>query len=210
MPTPYQPGTWTKPKGVAQGQMQALNGTAVEAIRAHLKARGRPRDVALFEVAIATMLRGSDLVRLRVRDVTDDVGAVRDSFPVVQGKVSGGKAHTVVVYLPEPSRLALADLVSAEALGADDYLFRGKGRKAHLSTCQLRLLIKDWCRAVGLNPRVHSNHSLRRTKASALYKQTRDLELVRQALGHAYLSSTQAYLSVHADEVRAACLSLRL
>lgn len=205
-----RPTTWTKPKGVAQGQMKALDAASIASIRGHLANHGSQRDRALFALALDSMLRGHDLVRLRVRDVVDHLGAVRESFPVVQGKISAGKAHTVLCYLTAPTRDAVAALIAAENKSPDAYLFTGRGRSHPLSTCQVRLLLKGWCEAVGLDPTVHSNHSLRRTKAAALYKQSHDLELVRQALGHAYLSSTQSYLSVGSDEVRAACLNLSL
>lgn len=79
-----------------------------------------------------------------------------------------------------------------------------------MTTAQVRNLLKGWVEAVGLDPSAHSAHSLRRTKASALYRATRDLELVRKALGHAYLSSTQHYLSVGQDEVANACLGMSM
>ena len=79
-----------------------------------------------------------------------------------------------------------------------------------MSTAQVRNLLKGWVEVVGLDRSAHSAHSLRRTKASALYRATRDLELVRKALGHAYLSSTQHYLSVGQDEVANACLGMSM
>ena len=197
-------------KGQAQGQMQALGPGHVQAIRDHLASNGGPRDRALFAMGLDGMLRGSDLCRLRVSDALDHTGEVRESFRVVQGKISGGKAHTVMVYLTPTTRQLVAALIAHEGKIGNAYLFTGKGRTRPLSTDQLRILVKCWATAVGLDPDTHANHSLRRTKAAALYKATKDIELVRQALGHAYVSSTQAYLSVGADKVRAACLSVKL
>jgi integrase len=197
-------------KGQAQGQMQALNPGDVQAIREHLAANASPRDRALFALGLDCMLRGGDLCRLRVAHLVDHGGGVRESFTVVQGKISGGKAHTVTVYLTLATRELVAALIARQGKSGNDYLFTGKGRNEPLSTDQLRILVKSWVAAVGLDPNTHANHTLRRTKATALYKATRDIELVRRALGHAYVSSTQAYLSVGSDEVRAACLSLKL
>lgn len=195
-------------RGVAQGQKAGLEPSKVAAIKAHLVAHGSPRDRALFALAIDSMLRGCDLVRLRVRDVLDGFGAVRTSIAVVQAKISSGKAHSVECYLTDATRTAVAEHVRGMSLDAP--LFCGQGRKLALSTQQIRLLLKSWCDHVGLDAGDHSAHSLRRTKAALLYAQTKDLELVRQALGHAYLSSTQAYLSVHRDQVRGACLGMTL
>jgi len=195
-------------KSIAQGQKVAIAPEHVAAIKLYLEAHGSTRDRCLFAVAVDSMLRGCDLVRLRASDVVDGNGNVRGSFPVVQGKVSSGQAKPVVCYLTPSTRTAVA----AHVLGKhrSEPLFTGKGRQRPMSTAQLRNLLKDWVEAVGLDRSVHSAHSLRRTKASALYRATRDLELVRKALGHAYLSSTQYYLAVGQDEVANACLSMSM
>jgi len=182
-------------KGQAQGQMQALDSAHMKAIRNYLATNGSPRDRALFAVGLDSMLRGGDLCRLRVADVIDHCGNVRESITVVQGKISSGKPHSVVVYLTAETRELVSTLIASETKSGAAYLFTGKGRTTHLSTDQLRILVKSWVAAVGLDPGTHANHTLRRTKATALYRTTKDIELVRRALGHAYLSSTQAYLS---------------
>jgi site-specific recombinase XerD len=91
-----------------------------------------------------------------------------------------------------------------------DWLFTGKGRTTPLTPQQLRKLVKGWCAEVGLDPARHACHSTRRSKASLLYAQTRDLELVRQALGQSHVTSTQAYLAVGQEHVEAACRELEL
>lgn len=195
-------------RGVAQGKKAGLAPDMVAAIKAHLAQQGSARDRALFALAIDSMLRGCDLVRLRVRDVVDSFGSVRTSIAVVQSKISSGKAQSVECYLTDSTRGLVAVHVRGMALDAP--LFRGQGRTRAISTQQIRLLLKSWCKSVGLDADQHSAHSLRRTKAALLYSNTKDLELVRQALGHAYLTSTQAYLSVGRDQVRDTCLSMKL
>lgn len=195
-------------KGTAQGQKAGLEPSKVAAIKAHLLANGSARDRALFALAIDSMLRGCDLVRLRVRDVLDSFGAVRTSLSVVQGKVSAGKAHTVECHLTDGTRTLVAQHV--HGLPLDALLFRGQGRAHSLSTKQVRRMLKAWCEIVGLDPAAHSAHTLRRTKASLLYRETKDLELVRIALGHSHLTSTQAYLAVGREHVRDTCLSMSL
>jgi integrase len=197
-------------KGVALGQQAALDAAHITAVRSHLAANGSPRDRALFALGLDTMLRGCDLTRLRVGDVLDHAGQVRESFAVVQGKISAAQAKPVVVYLTPATRVLVAVHVAHEGKPRDAYLFTGKGRNRPLSTDMLRILVKSWCAAVGLDPGDHANHTLRRTKASALYAATRDLELTRQALGHSDIRSTQRYLSVGQEAVKSACLALNL
>ena len=197
-----------KKKGIAQGQKAAIAPEHVVAIKAYLGAHGSARDRCLFAVALDSMLRGSDLVLLRVGDVLDSTGNVRESFSVVQGKVSSGQAKPVVCYLTPTTRSAVA--VHVQGKDRTEPLFTGKGRQRSMSTAQVRNLLKVWVEAVGLDRAAYSAHSLRRTKASALYRVTRDLELVRKALGHAYLTSTQHYLAVGQDEVASACLGMSM
>ncbi|MBX9844564.1 MAG: tyrosine-type recombinase/integrase [Xanthobacteraceae bacterium] len=195
-------------KGIAQGKKAAIAPENIAAIRAYLETHGSARDRALFALGVDSMLRGCDLLRLRTKDVLASDGSVRETLSVVQSKISAGKACTVTCYLTPATRALVAAHVAGRDLDAP--LFCGQGRSYALSKAQLRLLLKAWVAAVGLDPSAHSNHSLRRTKASALYKTTKDLELVRQALGHSHITSTQAYLGVGSDQVRSACLGLDL
>lgn len=93
-------------KGVAQGQKAAIAPEHVAAIKLHLDIRGSTRDRCLFAVAVDSMLRGCDLVRLRVGDVMDGNGNIRESFSVVQGKVPAGKLSpsSVTSRLPREPR----------------------------------------------------------------------------------------------------------
>lgn len=186
----------TKPRG----QMQPFSRDDVSAIRQKLAARGTRRDLALFEVAVSTLLRGSDLVRLRVSDVTNARGELADTVSVRQKKT--GKAVTVP--LSQTATTALAALIAEQGLTGDAYLFTSQsnsGKGLPLSTTAFRVLAKGWADLAGYtDTRRFSGHSLRRTRAAIIYRETRDIAACSKLLGHSSVAHTAAYLNVGAEE----------
>ena len=154
-------------------------------IRAKLTAKTSTRDLALFETAISTLLRASDLVALRVVDVAGVSGGIAEVVTLKQKKT--GKAHTAP--LTASSRTALAAHIAAHKLGPDAYLFTnasnsGLGRP--LSTTAFRVLAKAWADLAGYtNVKRFSGHSLRRTRAAIIYGESRDIVACSRLLGHA-------------------------
>ncbi|HYW77063.1 MAG TPA: tyrosine-type recombinase/integrase, partial [Gammaproteobacteria bacterium] len=71
---------------------------------------------------------------------------------------------------------------------------------AHLSTRQYARIVKDWVAAIGLDPAEYGTHSLRRTKATLIYRKTKNLRAVQLLLGHTKLESTVRYLGVEVDD----------
>nr|WP_304528928.1 tyrosine-type recombinase/integrase [Oceanicoccus sp. KOV_DT_Chl] len=53
---------------------------------------------------------------------------------------------------------------------------------------------------IGLDPSIYGTHSMRRTKATLIYKQTKNLRAVQLLLGHTKLESTVRYLGVEVDD----------
>jgi site-specific recombinase XerC len=136
-------GYW---KGWPKGQKAALSPKAIAAIRAHLVARtGRlaVRDRALFALAIDSMLRGVDLVALRVGDVVASHGSVCATLISNQRKTAKGACRPVACYLSRRTQ----ELLGQQVAGIDPSasLFTGQGRTSPISTQQLRKLVKRWC-----------------------------------------------------------------
>ncbi len=107
--------------------------------------------------------------------------------------------------LSERTRDAVAALIEGEAKYGDDFLFtrRGQPHGAHISEVALRLLVKQWAEIAERDPAKYSGHSLRRTKAVLVYRETNNAELVRQTLRHTSLAHTVAYLGVKGEDVSA-------
>ena len=173
----------------------------LQLIRASLKAAGEYRDLALLNLGVDTMLRASDLVRTKVSTVRTHTGQVVDAFQVRQKKTRA----PVSLGITERTRQSIAALIEREGKWSDDYLFTaaGKPHGGHLSEQMLRILVKKWAILAHLDPTRHSGHSLRRTKAVLIYRETLNPELVRQMLGHRSLAHTVAYLGVRGDDVSA-------
>ena len=183
-------------KGKLVGQKAPFKLKEIWAIRVRLQLYERIRDLALFNLAIDSKLRACDLVRLRVRDVShgDRVGA---RAIVMQQKTQ----RPVQFELTEQTRQAVTDWVRRAGLRSDDYLFPSRVHESpHLSTRQYARIVDGWVRDIGLEPAAYGTHTLRRTKASLIYRRTKNLRAVQLLLGHTKLESTVRYLGIEVDD----------
>jgi integrase len=88
-------------------------------------------------------------------------------------------------------------------LAPSDYLFRGRGHDRHLTTRQYPRLLAEWLSMIGLDPALFGTHSLRRTKATLIYRKTGNLRAVQLLLGHTKIESTVRYLGIEVDDALA-------
>jgi integrase len=179
------------------GPKPPLKPKHIWAIRTRLQHEGRTRDLAMFNVAIDSKLRGCDLVRLRVADV--HLGdSIRLRTTIIQQKTG----RPVPFELTEPTREALALWLSLRGSRSnDDWLFPSRSRRGnHLTTRQYGRLLDDWVPLIGLDPAAYGTHSLRRTKVALLYKRTGNLRACQLLLGHTKLESTVRYLGIEVDD----------
>lgn len=186
-------------KGKCVGQKKPLTPDQVQQIKTRLEVSVNTRDLVLFATAFDTMLRAVDLLSLTVDDVRTIDGEIRETFSIRQQKTGKGNLVSLTPY----TRKALKAWIAESEKGGGDYLFTAiwKGRVTPLSTDQYRNLIKGWVRSIGLDPRDYSSHSLRRTKASWVYKESRhDIKAVQHLLGHKSIASTASYLGVEREE----------
>ena len=168
----------------------------VWAIRARLQFENRVRDLALFDVAIDSKLRGCDVVALRITDVVSG-GMPRRRSIVLQQK-TGRPVH---FELTDQTRQSIARWLDRRPSYGEEWLFPSRmwqGR--HLSTRQYARLVKRWVQMIQLEPSGYGTHSLRRTKVSLLYKKTGNLRACQLLLGHTKLESTVRYLGVELDD----------
>jgi integrase len=86
----------------------------------------------------------------------------------------------------------------------DDYGFPSRNNKtSHLSTRQYARLIDEWVSTVGFRKEDYGTHSLRRTKASIIYKATGNLRAIQLLLGHTKIENTVRYLGVDVEDALA-------
>ena len=150
----------------------------------------------MFNLAIDSKLRGCDLVSLRVRDVTQG-GQVLSRAMVVQSKTQ----RPVQFELTEPTRTAVEQWIEKAGLAPEEFLFPSRLRDSpHVSTRQYARIVKHWVTSAGLDPAAYGTHSMRRTKATLIYKRTKNLRAVQLLLGHSKLESTVRYLGIEVDD----------
>jgi integrase len=161
------------------GPKRALKQKEVWAIRFWLEQEGRVRDRALFDVAVDSKLRGCDLVRLKIGDLVSG-NDVRCRALVIQRKTG----RPVQFEILEPARTSLLKWLERRGGTVEDYAFPSRvDHSQHLSTRQYGRLVDEWVTAIGLKADDFGTHSLRRTKAAMIYKQTGNLRAVRSCSG---------------------------
>jgi integrase len=178
------------------GPKPPLQAKHVWAIRSHLQIAGKTRDLAVFNLAIDSKLRGCDVVALTVADVAPH-GYALDRATVRQRKTG----RPVKFELTEQTRKSVDAYLRTSRKTSGDVLFDGRGHDARpLSTRQYARLVSDWVARAGLDPVLFGTHSLRRTKATLIYRRTGNLRAVQLLLGHAKIESTVRYLGVEVDD----------
>jgi integrase len=183
-------------KGKLVGQKSPLRLKDIWAIRIRLQLAQRTRELALFNLAVDSKLRSCDLVRLRVRDVTHGERATSRAM-VMQQKTR----RPVQFEITEQTREAVATWVAHTRLRSEDFMFPSRLRASpHLSTRQYARIVQSWVREIGLDPAAYGTHTLRRTKASLIYRRTKNLRAVQLLLGHTKLESTVRYLGIEVDD----------
>jgi integrase len=183
-------------KGRLIGQKRPLKPKDVWTIRVRLQLEGRKRDLAMFNLAVDSKLRGCDLVRLKIDDVSAG-GTVRDRATVIQKKTR----RPVQFEITEQTRSAIGDWLSKPGSRRGQYLFPSRLQgQPHLSTRQYARIVHRWVERAGLDSSAYGTHSMRRTKPAQIYKKTGNLRAVQLLLGHTKLESTVRYLGIEVDD----------
>jgi len=182
-------------KGKLTGARPPLRPKDVWAIRTRLQMERQSRDLALFNLAIDSKLRGCDVVAVKVDDVAPN-GYVADRATVRQRKTG----RPVRFELTEQTRHAIDDYIRLEGKKSGECLFTGRRTGQGMTPRQYARLLADWLMSVGLDPKVYGTHSLRRTKATLIYRRTGNLRAVQLLLGHTKIESTVRYLGIEVDD----------
>lgn len=148
------------------------------------------RDVAILSLLYSTWLRVTELISLRITDISSDSKQFR-----VIGK--GNKLRSVFI-----TKQARKDLQNYLAVRDDisPYLFISLSMNSYgkaLSRNSVAALVKRYAKLVGIQQKV-SPHTLRHSFATSLLKKWADLRAVQTMLGHASITTTQIY--THVDD----------
>ena len=186
-------------KGRIVGQKRPLMPKHVWAIRVRLEIAENLRDLALFNLAIDSKLRGCDLVKLKVADVYA-AGQIKERAAIVQSKTQ----KPVRFEISEGTRKSLLRWMEEPLMIGSEYLWPGRfHERLHISTRQYARLVRDWVKSIGLEPSAYGTHSMRRTKVAQIYRKTGNLRAVQLLLGHTKMDSTVRYLGVELEDALA-------
>lgn len=188
----YEP--WNKGKLV--GQKSPLKLKEIWSIRIRLELSHRVRDLALFNLALDSKLRGCDLLKLKVRDISH--GEHISARAIVMQQKTG---RPVQFEITEQTRKSVAEWLILADLKSDSFLFPSRIHDSpHLSTRQYARIVNEWVAEIGLDPTSYGTHTMRRTKASLIYRRTKNIRAVQLLLGHTKLESTVRYLGIEVDD----------
>lgn len=183
-------------KGRLIGQKLPLKLKEIWAVRIRLQLAERLRDLALFNLAIDSKLRGCDLVSLKVKDVAQGRSIFHRAI-VMQQKTS----RPVQFEITEQTRQSLLSWIEYRELTSSHYLFPSRVTGCpHLTTRQYARIVAKWVESIGLDSTAYGTHSMRRTKATLIYRRTKNLRAVQLLLGHTKLESTVRYLGIEVDD----------
>jgi integrase len=183
-------------KGLLVGQKKPLQPKHVWSIRIRLEIARMWRDLALFNLTIDSKLRACDLVKLRIDEVCSGA-KIRDRTTVVQKKTG----RPVQFEITEQTRASLEVWLRMLRTTGSRFLFPSRlHARPHLSTRQYSRLVHRWVDSIGLESISYGTHSMRRTKATQIYRKTGNLRAVQLLLGHTKLESTVRYLGIEVDD----------
>ena len=178
------------------GQKLPLTMQEILSIRIRLQGLGNGRDLALFNLAIDSKLRACDLLSLRVSDVAS--GTEVQSRAIIRQKKT---RRPVRFEITARTRKSVEEWMEAQDLRGSDYLFPSRLRSSpHLSLQQYARVVESWVSSIGLDQTGYGTHSMRRTKATLIYRRTKNLRAVQLLLGHTNLDSTVRYLGIEIDD----------
>jgi integrase len=149
----------------------------------------------MFNLGVDSKLRGCDLVALKVEDVAPNGYAIGRA--TIRQKKTG---RPVKFELTDHTRQAVDEYLRSASKKPGDFLFTGRSVGQNMTTRQYARLLSGWIGSVGLDPRLFGTHSLRRTKATLVYRRTGNLRAVQLLLGHTKIESTVRYLGIEVDD----------
>jgi integrase len=177
--SPEKRRAWNRGKLI--GAKPPLRPKHVWSIRTKPQVEGRIRELTMFNLAIDSKLRGCDVIALRVEDVAPN------GYGIERATVRQKKTGLPVKFeLTEQTRQAIDEYMKATCIKPGEYLF--PSRRKHdccITTRHYARLVAGWIARIDLDANRFGTHSLRRTKATLIYRRTGNLRAVKLLLGTA-------------------------
>jgi integrase/recombinase XerD len=177
-------------------QAQTLNEAQFRRVLHYCRSRRHPvRDTTIFMVSFYAGLRAKEIAALKIGDLFDKTGAVREQFILGADQSKDGQRRTV--YLNQRLRNAFATYAKSKCLQELDRPLFESQKGGHFSANTMCQLFLDIYKACGL--KYASSHSGRRTYNTRLANKGVGVLLLAELAGHSHISTTQRYIDVNSD-----------
>ena len=170
----------------------------IKQIRGNLYRQKNPRNYLLFVFGINSGLRIGDILSLRLADIKDNQGNLKDYLDIKEQKT--GKLRKV--FFNKQIKEALKYYLKKTGIfDLDHYLFINERSKKNKPISRIRAyqLINEWCREVGITYKV-GGHTLRKSFGFHLRKQGVSIERISNLLNHQNIKVTFRYIGINDDE----------
>ncbi|MDC0611808.1 tyrosine-type recombinase/integrase [Vibrio sp.] len=165
-------------------------------IRTRLEIENNLMQLALLNLAIDSKLRASDLLSLRVCDVSS-----QDRIFCRVKHIQQKTGIEVQFEITTRTQQSLIKWILMASLHDSSFLFPSQRRKQQpISYSYYRYLVRRWASNLGLDPNLYGTHSMRRTKATLVYARTKNIRAVQLLLGHTKVDNTIRYLGVELED----------
>jgi integrase len=161
--------------------------------------RDNPRNYLLFTLGINSALRVGDMLALRVKDILDSQGNIRE---LLTGKSKKTKKEFKIKINESTKEAINYYLENVRPSNMNQYLFYRKEKTdGPLSRIRVWQLVQSWTQKVGLNYRNYGAHTLRKTWGYQARAQGKTIEQVSAKLGHRSVIVTKRYIGIDQDEI---------
>ena len=180
---------------------QTLNEAQFRKVMQYCKARRHVnRDTTIFMVSFYAGLRAKEIAALKLGDVFDADGNVREQFTLERDQTKGSQRRTV--YINKRLAKALFDYgLDKNLSNLNRPLFESQ-KGGHFSPNTMCQLFLDIYKACGFKDA--SSHSGRRTYITKLANKGVAVRLLAELAGHAHISTTQRYIDVNVEQLKEA------
>jgi len=181
-------------------QAQVLNDRDIQRVLAAIaKRRYAERDRAIFMLSLLTGMRAGEIAALRVENVIDKEGQVRDQIQLTAAQTKGSEARTVL--LNTQAQAELARYINRIARRGAEPLFVSNAGLQFTANSLVQVFGRIY-RNCGLD--AATSHSGRRTFLTCLAHKGVGVRVLAALAGHKNISTTQKYLDTNANILRAA------
>jgi len=178
---------------------------AIKGIISKDKTANASRNLLLWIIGTNTGLRISDILKLKLKDVIDNKGEVRELLELVEQKTKRPRAIEIRPPVKKAIEVFLKD---TGAYDLKEYLFkdRRKGKEdinKPITRVRAWQMINDWGRKAGVTYRI-GTHTLRKVFGTFAFKAGIDLVYISEELGHRNVEVTRRYLGITKEATRKA------